>query len=414
MNVKVFQFNGCNKCFNECLLLNKESDLKAEFISNPSEWDGEKSDIAIITGYLEPKNKDILLKIMSKADRIIAYGDCTTTGGIFGLANQKGANITPISKFIPNAIKLDGCLAEIEELIRAVKNEEKIKPKQLCKVCKRKSTCEYLDEVTRQIDPFEDEETCFNDLGFQCNGYIALECKERCIDHGTQCRGCKPLGERSGIRMLGMFGTLMGNVEVATEASKYGATDKLADEDDDMTDSLPDILGNFFRFTLPTSGLPKGRITSKGKILEDVFSDRLIEELPLITGLLGGDKSISITLSIIEAYEKGTGIKISETTKKFREELRKLEKELQDAINASNAEKYKDITEKIRNIAGNMNLSNIFYGGFKTPIDGADNFDDYKAQPFEIVEGTYKNGIIEFNIDSKGVIKEIKVKEELK
>ena len=58
-----------------------------------------------------------------------------------------------------------------------------------------------------------------------------------------------------------------------------------------------------------------------------------------------------------------------------------------------------------------MNLSNIFYGGFKTPIDGADNFDDYKAEPFEIKEGAYKNGIVEFNIDSKGVIKEIKIKE---
>ena len=413
MNVKVFQFNGCNKCFNECLLLSKESDLKVEFISNPDEWKEDKVDVAIIAGYLEPNNKDNLLKIQSKAEKIIAYGDCTTTGGIFGLANQKGANITPISKILPNAVRVDGCLAEIEELISVVKNEEIVKPNLLCKVCKRRSTCEYLDEVIRQIDPLEDEETCFNDLGFQCNGYIAVECKERCIDHGTQCRGCKPFGERSGIRMLGMFGTLMGNVEVATEASKYGATDKLADEDDDMTESLPDIVGNFFRFTLPTSGLPKGRITSKGNILEDVFSDRLIEEFPLITGLLGGDKSISITLSIIEAYEKGAGIEISEKTKKFREELRKLEKDLQDAIKALDADKYKEITDKIRAIAGNMNLSNIFYGGFKTPIDGADNFEEYKAQPFEIVEGTYKNGIIEFKIDPKGIIKEIKVKEDL-
>ena len=410
MNVKVFQFNGCNKCFHETILL-KQNNMDIELISNPSDWKGEKIGVAVISGYLLPEDKDALFTIQSNAERVVAYGDCTTTGGIFGLANQKGANITPISKILPEAISINGCLAEVEELTAAIKDDECIKNKALCKVCKRRSTCEYLDEVHRQIDLFENEEACFNDLGFLCSGYIAIECKERCVDYGTQCRGCKPMVDRPGVRMLGMFGTLMGNVEVATEASKYGATDKLADQDDDMTESLPDIVGNFFRFSLPTSGLPKGRIPSKGSILENVFTDRLIEEFPLMTGLLGGDKSISMTLSIIEAYEKGAGIEVSDQTKQYREELRNLEKELKNAIDAQDAETYKDITEKIRKIAGNMNLSNIFYGGFKTPIDGADNFDDYKAEPFEIKEGVYKNGIVEFSIDSKGVIKEIKIKE---
>ncbi|MFX0091382.1 MAG: hypothetical protein ACFFBD_06430 [Candidatus Hodarchaeota archaeon] len=413
MNVRIFQFNGCNKCFHETILLKKQSGMNVELISNPKEWKEKKCDVAIISGYLLPEDKDVLLKIQSNSDKIIAYGDCTTTGGIFGLANQKGANITPITKILPEAININGCLAEIEELDNAIKGEQGQSLKLLCNVCKRRSTCEYLDKVQRQIDIYENEESCFNDLGFLCNGYIATECKERCVDYGTQCRGCKPIDIRSGVRMLGMFGTLMGNVEVATEASKYGATDKLADKDDDMTDSLPDIIGNFFRFTLPSSGLPKGRIPSKGDMLEDVFTDRLIEEFPLMTGLLGGDNSISMTLSVIEAYERGAGIEISEQTKKYREMLRDLEKKLKIAIDDQDSDKYKEITDKIRKIAGNMNLSNVFYGGFKTPIEDAENFEEYKAEPFEIREGTYNNGIIEFSIDSKGIIKEIKIKEEL-
>ena len=411
MSVKIFQFNGCNKCFHETILLQKESGLDIELISNLADWKESKMDVAILTGYLLPQDKDILFKIEANSDKVIAYGDCTTTGGIFGLANQKGSDITPITKVLPNSIRVNGCLAEIEELSSVIKGEEKPKLKLLCKVCKRRSTCEYLDAVHRQIDPQEDEESCFNDLGFLCNGYIATECKERCVDYGTQCRGCKPLVERSGVRMLGMFGTLMGNVEVATEASKYGATDKLADQDDDMTDSLPDIVGNFFRFTLPTSGLPPGRIDSKGSILEDVFNGRLIEELPLISGLLGGDKSITITLSIIEAYEKGTGIEVSEETTTLRETLRNLEKELVTAIDGQDAEKYEQTTDKIRKIAGNMNLSNVFFGGFKTPIKGSDNFEDYKSHIFEVIEGSYTNGLIEYNLDSKGIITEIKIKE---
>jgi coenzyme F420-reducing hydrogenase gamma subunit len=408
----VFQFNGCNKCFSESILLKNEADFETEYIANPLEWKEEKMDIAVITGFLLPENQEILNKISKNSDRMIAYGDCTTTGGIFGLAKQRGHDVKPIRKLGLIPTEINGCLGEVEELISAIKSEEHPKLKNLCKVCARKSTCDYLDEVHRQINLDEDPETCFNDQGFLCSGYIALECKERCIDYGTQCRGCKPMVDRSGIRMLGMFGTLMGNIEVATEASKYGATDKLADKDDDITESLPDIVGNFFRFTLPISGLPRGKISSNGNILEDIFLGRLIEEFPLITGLLGGTKSISLTLNIIETYEKGANIEVSEKTKKYRKELKTLENDLQGAFENQDADKYKEITDKIRKIAGNMNLSNIFFGGFKTSIDEDDKFEDYKTHIFEVVEGTYKNGSIEFSIDSKGVINEIKIKED--
>jgi len=412
MNVKVFQFNGCNSCFNETLLLKKESGMKIDLVPNPKGWTEEKIDVAVITGYLLPEDKDIIQKILTNSEKLIAYGDCTVSGGIFGLANQRGRSITPINRIDLESVEIMGCLAEVEELKAAILGERLVPSKPLCKVCKRKSTCDYLDEVHRQIDLSEDDKSCFNDLGFQCNGYIAKECKERCIDYGTQCRGCKPMINRSGVRMLGMFGTLMGNVEVATEASDHGATDKLADEDDDMTDSIPDVIGNFFRFTLPISGLPKGKIPSQGTILEDVLMGRLIEELPLIMGLLGGDKSISMTLSVIEAYEKGAGIEISDETKKYRQDLREIEKELLKALEDQNVLKYEELTEKIRQIAGNMNLSNVFFGGFKTQIGDDDDFNNYKTSTFDIVEGTYKNGLIEFTIDSIGVINQIKIKEE--
>ena len=352
----------------------------------------------------------MLSKIKVNANKIIAYGSCTVSGGVYALANQHGHEITPLKDLVDNIIEVEGCLAEIDELKSMIKELELTKPKKLCDLCTRRATCDYLDNVNRQIE-LEDEETCFNDLGFLCSGFVARECKERCINYNTPCRGCKQLVERPGIRMLGMFGTLMGNIEVATEHSVKGATDKLADEDDDVTSSLPDILGNFFRFTFTTSGLPKGRIPSSGTLLEDLFTGRLIEELPLITGLLGGDKSISLTLKIIESYEKANEIEISELTKKYRKDLLDLEEKLHIAINNENAEQYKEITEEIRHVAGNMNLSNVFFGGFKSKINEEDNFEDYKTHIFEVVEGAYKNGSVEYNIDSDGIIKEIKIRE---
>ena len=410
MDVRVFQFNGCNKCFNETILLKGESKYKVEFIQDPQNWKEEKIDVSIITGFLLPENKDALNKIKTNSEKVIAYGNCATTGGIFALANQKGHDVSPLNNIIEDSININGCLGEIEELKLEIEENDLPKLKNLCIVCGRRKTCDYLDDVKRQIE-LGDTETCFNDLGYLCNGFVSKECKERCIDYNAPCRGCKPIIERSGIRMLGMFGTLMGNIEVATEHSEKGATDKLADRDDDITERLPDIVGNFFRFTLPTSGLPKGRIPSDGNILDDVFTGRLIEELPLISGLLGGDHSISLTLKIIETYEEVNKIEVSEKTKNYRSQLLKLEDKLQKAIQSKDPEEYKKITEEIRKIAGNMNLSNLTYGGFRSQIDDNDDFEEYKAHVFEVVEGTYKNGSVEFTIDPVGIVKQIKIKE---
>lgn len=412
MDVKVFQFNGCKKCFNESLLLKEVSKYKIEFIYDPKKWKEEKVDVSVITGYLLPNDLEHLERIKNNSTKIIAYGDCTATGGVFALANQKGHEVTPLTNLVEISSNVHGCLGEIEELKLAIDGTEVPKLKSLCQVCSRKATCDYLESINRQIE-LEDSETCFNDLGFLCSGFTATECKEKCIDYNTPCRGCKPSIDRSGIRMLAMFGTLAGNIEIATEHSVKGATDKLGDEDDDLTNSLPDVVGNFFRFTLPTSGFPKGRIPSSGSLLEDVFIGRLIEEIPLITGLLGGAKSISLTLKFIESYEKANQIEVSEQTKKYRNELLQLESDLSKAIESEDASKYKEITDKIRFIAGNMNLSNVFFGGFKSIIDPNDEFNKYKSHVFDVVEGTYKNGSIEYTLDQTGIITEIKISEEL-
>ena len=411
MDVKIFQFNGCNKCFNETILLKGDSNFNVDFIVDPKNWKEQKTDVSVITGYLLPEDKEVLSKIKENSTRIIAYGDCTTTGGVFALSNQRGHELKPLQDLIEDVININGCLGEIEELQFEIKGEELPKLKNLCIVCGRRKTCDYLEQVHRQIE-LDDEETCFNDLGYLCNGFIAKECKERCIDFNAPCRGCKPIVDRSGVRMLGMFGTLMGNIEMATEHSEKGATDKLADKDDEITESLPDVVGNFFRFTLPTSGLPKGRIPTSGSLLEDVFTGRLIEELPLISGLLGGDHFITLTLKILETYEQANNLEVSEATKKYRKDLLDLEIELREAIKSKDPKKYKEITDKIRKIAGNMNLSNLFYGGFKAKIEGDNDFEDYKTHVFEVVEGTYKNGSVEFSIDSTGIVKEIKIREE--
>jgi len=419
MKIGIFQLNGCDKCFNETYLLDKHinDNSKNEIFrvknSEINSWSEKELDYAVIAGYIMPENHEFLQKLSKIAKNVVGYGSCTTTGGIFGLAYQKGYDITPIAKIIPETKLIGGCLGEIEELSEIVQGHPLKKSEILCTSCARKSTCEYLDEVVRQIDPQEDMESCFNDFGHLCSGYIANSCKEMCVDYGTACRGCKSSVDRAGFRMLGMFGTLMGNIEVATEATGKGGTDKLADEDDDVTESIPDVTGSFFRFNLANSVLPLGRITPTGAIISDIFIGRPIEELPLISGCIGGDHFISFTLDIIQAYEKSLGeeLQVSEKTVELRNNLLSLEKELNSAVKESNVETYEKITNHIRKIAGNMNLSNLFFGGFKVPIDDSGDFEGYKKSIFEIREGDYQNGNVKFSLNSKGIVNKFEIME---
>ncbi|MFX1600687.1 MAG: hypothetical protein ACFFB6_08835, partial [Promethearchaeota archaeon] len=104
-------------------------------------------------------------------------------------------------------------------------------------------------------------------------------------------------------------------------------------------------------------------------------------------------------------------IEISEQTQKIRKRLLKLEDDLKNTIKEEDPKKYRQVTEEIRKIGGNMNLSNVFYGGFKSQIEHNDKFEEYKSHVFDVVEGTYKNGSVEFTIDPIGIVKEIKIKE---
>ncbi|MHA1170292.1 MAG: hypothetical protein ACTSRU_20895, partial [Candidatus Hodarchaeales archaeon] len=185
-------------------------------------------------------------------------------------------------------------------------------------------------------------------------------------------------------------------------------TDKLADEEDDVTGSLPDITGVFFRHDLLGSLISPGKIPSTGSMLGDIFIGRTIEELPLITGQMGGVKAISLTLDAIESYEKGTGMAISDTVKELREKLTLLEKDLVKAVNEQNRALYRETAAKIRSIAGNMNLSNLYFGGFKTPVNhhGYDDFDNYRSSLIEFKDGSYSSGRVSFKIDDKGIIRE--------
>ncbi|MHA1820610.1 MAG: hypothetical protein ACTSU2_09075 [Promethearchaeota archaeon] len=401
MKIFAFQFNGCDKCFNETILLDEVNRVK-----DPKSWKPEDIDIAIITGYLLPSDKDQLDQIIKHSKRVIAYGNCSITGGVYGLAYQKGHKFLTLDKLGANIEKVYGCLGEIEELEMQIKEKSLNLKKPLCKSCSRKSTSDYLDEIRRLIDVNEDKDTCYNNLGILCMGYVSRECKEQCYKYGAPCRGCKPFADRPGFRMISMYGTLAGNIEVATEATGKGGTDKLADAEDDLTRSLPDVAGSFFRFNLASTILPIGQIPSSGSLINDIFIGRPIEELPMITGLMGGSKAISLTINACEALEKQLNIPVDDDYKKLRDKLLDLEKELIKAVESEDKKKFAETEKGIRELIGNMNLSALFFGSLRTETP---KIFEYYQNGFP--EGPYKSGPIEFKLNEKGIIKEFKMEE---
>jgi len=49
-------------------------------------------------------------------------------------------------------------------------------------------------------------------------------------------------------------------------------------------------------------------------------------------------------------------------------------------------------------------LSNMFFGGFKVPIDDSGDFENYKKNIFEIREGDYQNGNVKYSLNSQGIV----------
>lgn len=407
MPVSIIQLRGCTKCRNECLNLpNLDNSLKLSWNEMTDKFQTNLSTV-ILTGYVLLEDKPILEKIRSNAQKVILFGTCATHGGIFGLQNQKGKNVRPISSLIKVDAEVAGCLGSSAELITKIESSPEAQKNQLCSTCNRESSCDFLTEVIRQYDPDEfDEEQCMNDKGLLCSGVIAADSCEKCIDFNTPCRGCKPMVSKSGTRMLGMFGTLMGQLDVATEASSRGATDKLADAEDEISSAFLDLVGNFFRFTLASSPLPKGKQPSSEDEYQNIFEHRVIEEIPSIMAMMGGNRFISNTLDILEAYETTNQLAIPQDLLAIRQELRQLEKEYQKAIQEQSSTKYKEVSNNIRHLAGNMNLSNLGFGGLKMIPESMKN--DHgnlePSKPISYHAGTYSAGEIEYSLDNQGIV----------
>lgn len=412
--VTVVHLNGDNRCAWHMLAFQdwEEFDLVSHSLLGGKGIDDlKKTDILVLTGYAEEADREKLEGLKDKANTIITYGTCTATGGIFGLANQRGAKVIPAAPIVGAESIILGCPPNPEEVRAVLSKDGATKVTPLCDSCKKTFQQDAIAEIARCCDHENEADICFNNLGIPCNGVVSGTCAQRCVDFNYPCRGCVNTVDAPSARAIGFFGTLAyPMIDVATEANLWG-TDKLSDDMDDLTDTLVDVVGTFFRFHLATDYPRAGILESTGNIHSDIMIGRKLEESIQIAATIYGSRGIGVVLNMIGGYEDATGITPSEQTLELRQILRETQLAWRDVFDSPNFKEYFEIVNKLKKIAGNEVLSNVFLGGFNTPIESTEHpFDSYKATIFreKEVEASRKDECckVEFKTDAKGIIRE--------
>ncbi|MEM2143172.1 MAG: hypothetical protein QXQ81_07955 [Candidatus Thorarchaeota archaeon] len=408
----VVQLRGCDRCAWQTLLLTEAPGYKMvahPLLKNRPVDDALQGvDLLVLTGYGTREDIPRIRRLVDSAKKTVAFGTCPQSGGIFGLLNQRGGSVIPVSAAaVPDAV-VPGCPPTSDELMNTISGSSTGSTETLCKSCKRKFEQGYFAEIHRQ-GTCQDDGKCFNNIGLPCHGVVAGQCAQRCIDYGAPCRGCVGRSSHTGASMLSYFGSLAFSIEVAT-VGNWWTTDKLSNDEDDLTRSLPDVTGTFFRFHLADEFPRGGRVESSGDVYADIMVGRPVEEAIQIAGTIYGSRGISVALNLVEGYEECTGMRVSNEVRMLRNRLRQAQQRWVGLTSAPTPQQYTAIATEISRIGGNSVLSNLFFGGFRTPIQGEETpFEAYRNAEFVPSAATvsHEDGIsrLTYVTDERGVIR---------
>ncbi|MBU2439857.1 oxidoreductase [bacterium] len=272
----------------------KYSDLK--------ELGDKEIDITLHHGTIRTTEHEEIARILRKKSKVlIAFGSCSCFGGIPGLCNltdkqqifdavycenlsvANKENIFPEEKLLINKNKsitlphlfdtgktlkqlvevdyfIPGCpppMQLIEGLIPLMKDvlggaqlPEKGtvfgSKKTLCDECTLKKENKMISKIVNPVTAIVDPERCLLEQGILCMGPVTRGgCEARCINVLMPCRGCMgpgPETEDQGVKMISAIASILG---VKDE-------ENLTDQQiEDLLSGIKDIVGTFYRFTLP-------------------------------------------------------------------------------------------------------------------------------------------------------------------
>jgi F420-non-reducing hydrogenase small subunit len=252
--------------------------------------------ISFINGAVRTTGQEEMARLLrTKSKLVVAFGACAQLGGIPGLANMSDARgllqevygdgvapkqeyrnnghtialpklfdtVFPLYRVISVDYYVPGCpptpkiFMEAVEVLLSAELPEKgavLAPdRALCEECPRRDTRPqdlHIEHFRRVHETVIDPQLCLFAQGFLCLGPATRAgCEARCILGNMPCTGC--FGPTSRVRDFG--GKAMSAI-----ASSIAADDDVKIEQ--TLDSIPDPVGTFYRYSLPSSFLQRKRL----------------------------------------------------------------------------------------------------------------------------------------------------------
>ncbi|HDI75378.1 MAG: F420-nonreducing hydrogenase [Thermoprotei archaeon] len=228
-------------------------------------------DLSLVSGAVRTKHDiEVLREARNKSKLLVALGSCASFGGIPGLANvyvvaellreiygtypREVPKLTraaaPVSEYVQVDYRLPGCPPPYKLLIELLVCVDEKKPlpkppsRTVCDECSLKKRDVYEENVYRLGERDDvDFSRCFLEQGILCMGIAtASGCEAQCPSRGVPCRGCRGPPAKivdQGERLLSSIASVFSKID-----------------EEELVRKIPDPLGYFYRFTLPSSTIP--------------------------------------------------------------------------------------------------------------------------------------------------------------
>jgi len=255
-------------------------------------------DIGFVEGCSRTDEDVHLLKILrKKAKAVVAFGTCSSFGGVYGMCNTYDIEeakkrkfltadsivegtiptlnvpdfepfIVPNDEIVPVDLHIWGCPPITDNIVRIVAGviehgfdtvvniivehgEEYLLTEVLgfpaktqCDECEREREEKKLTEIKRDFEGISDPEKCLLEQSYICMGPATRAgCGVQCPDAGVPCVGCwgpAPNVRDQGAKMISALASISKDIEPDT-----------------LLKMVPDAVGTFYRFCLAKSLIPR-------------------------------------------------------------------------------------------------------------------------------------------------------------
>ncbi|CAJ35997.1 NADH-quinone oxidoreductase subunit B family protein [Methanocella arvoryzae] len=271
---------------------------KIEFVYIPVLMDTKhipKATVGIVSGCVRNSdNLHELLEMRKNVDILVALGSCACFGGTPGMANlytpeqlleevyvttkstkneiQRHPYMDGLPTLLPDAkplsdyVKVDamipGCGPRPAMIAQAILSllgaaEYKLSTKSVCDECAREKSERNLKKILRPFEGTIDEKKCLFEQGYLCSGSATRAgCGAMCPSSGVACRGCFGPCENSPEQ---------GSAMISAVSSCYGLDDDPNTDLDKFVAEVYDPIGNFYKYTMPSSFLTKKAVEKTAK-----------------------------------------------------------------------------------------------------------------------------------------------------